>query len=309
MSTCCCDKGVQRFLGSELPFRPAKDCRYHIISVPYEDNVSYGGGTSRGPAAILEASDQLEAWDGESVPGDDGIFTGPVVDCTGSAEAVLGRIERATAAALDLGNCPVLLGGEHTVTLGALRAIARRRKKQGLPKFGLVQFDAHGDLRNTYEDTPYSHGSVMRRACDLEIPLMQIAVRSLCLEEVEFRKSYGVHHLDAAEFSRLGGLAAASRPDFKLLPDDFPEEIYITFDIDALDASLMPATGTPDPGGLTWYEALRLLELTVQGRRVIGLDLVEVAPMPGYHAAEFTAAKLLYYLMGIIQRHEKRAAR
>ena len=309
MSTCCCDKGVQRFLGSELPFRPAEECRYHIISVPYEDNVSYGGGTSRGPAAILEASDQLEAWDGESVPGDDGIFTGPVVDCTGSAEAVLGRIERATAAALELGNCPVLLGGEHTVTLGALRAIARCRKARGLPKFGLVQFDAHGDLRNTYEDTPYSHGSVMRRACDLEIPLMQIAVRSLCLEEVEFRKSYGVHHLDAAEFSRLGGLAAASRPDFKLLPDDFPEEIYITFDIDALDASLMPATGTPDPGGLTWYEALRLLELTVQGRRVIGLDLVEVAPMPGYHAAEFTAAKLLYYLMGIIQRCAGKAAR
>ena len=308
MSTCCC-KDTQRFLGSELPFRPAEECRYHIISVPYEDNVSYGGGTSRGPAAILEASDQLEAWDGESVPGDDGIFTGPVVDCTGSAEAVLGRIERATATALELGNCPVLLGGEHTVTLGALRAIARCRKARGLPKFGLVQFDAHGDLRNTYEDTPYSHGSVMRRACDLEIPLMQIAVRSLCLEEVEFRKSYGVHHLDAAEFSRLGGLAAASRPDFKLLPDDFPEEIYITFDIDALDASLMPATGTPDPGGLTWYEALRLLELTVQGRRVIGLDLVEVAPMPGYHAAEFTAAKLLYYLMGIIQRHEGKAVR
>ena len=309
MSTCCCNKGVQRFLGSELPFRPAEECRYHIISVPYEDNVSYGGGTSRGPAAVLEASDQLEAWDGESVPGDDGIFTGPVVDCTGSAEAVLGRIERATAAALELGNCPVLLGGEHTVTLGALRAIARYRKKRGLPKFGLVQFDAHGDLRNTYEDTPYSHGSVMRRACDLEIPLMQVAVRSLCLEEVEFRKSYGVNHLDAAQFSRLGGLAAASRPDFKLLPDDFPEEIYITFDIDALDASLMPATGTPDPGGLTWYEALRLLELTVQGRRVIGLDLVEVAPMPGYHAAEFTAAKLLYYLMGIIQRHEGKAVR
>ena len=110
MSTCCC-KDTQRFLGSELPFRPAEECRYHIISVPYEDNVSYGGGTSRGPAAIVEASDQLEAWDGESVPGDDGIFTGPVVDCTGSAEAVLGRIERATDTALELGNCPVLLGG------------------------------------------------------------------------------------------------------------------------------------------------------------------------------------------------------
>ena len=297
--SCCCKCENRRFMGSELPLRPAADCRYRIISVPYEDNVSYGGGTSRGPAAIIEASDQLEAWDGESIPGDDGIFTGPIVDCTGSPEAVLARIERAVAEALAANNIPVILGGEHTVTLGALRALARKRSGK---KFGVVQFDAHGDLRNTYEDTPYSHGSVMRRACDLGLSLMQVAVRSLCLEEVNFRKTYGVSHLDAAEFSRLGGLAAASRPDFKLLPDDFPQDIYITFDIDALDASLMPATGTPDPGGLSWYEALKLLELTVAGRNVIGLDLVEVAPMPGYHAAEFTAAKLLYYLMGIIQR-------
>ena len=304
MSHSPCLTQPRRFLQSELPLRPAEDCRYHLISVPYEDNVSYGGGTSLGPAAILEASDQLEAWDGESIPGDDGIFTGPVVDCTGSAEAVLGRIERAVSAALTLGNCPVLLGGEHTVTLGALRAIARSRA--GQPKFGVVQFDAHGDLRNTYEDTPYSHGSVMRRACDLGLPLMQIAVRSLCTEEVDFRKAYGVNHLDAAAFSRLGGLSAISQPGFKLLPDDFPPDFYVTFDIDALDASLMPATGTPDPGGLSWYDALRLLELTVQGRRVIGLDLVEVAPMPHYHAAEFTAAKLLYYFFGIIQRHALR---
>ncbi len=300
MSNCFCHHQPRRFLGSELPLRAAEDCRYHIISVPYEDNVSYGGGTSLGPAAVIEASDQLEAWDGESIPGEDGIFTGPTVDCTGSPEVVLGRIERAVAAALDFGNIPVLLGGEHTVTLGALRAIARRR--EGQKKFGVVQFDAHGDLRNTYEGTPYSHGSVMRRACDLGLPLMQIAVRSLCLEEVEFRKTYGVHHLDAAALSSLGGLAAISRPEFRLLPDDFPEDIYVTFDIDALDASLMPATGTPDPGGLSWYEALRLLELAVTGRRVIGLDLVEVAPMPHYHAAEFTAAKLLYYFMGIMQR-------
>lgn len=296
----CLKSEAPRFLGSELPLRPAEDCRYQIISVPYEDNVSYGGGTSLGPSAVIEASDQLESWDGESTPGKDGIFTGPVIDCTGSPEAVLARIERAVSSAMDTKNIPVLLGGEHTVTLGALRAIARRRKGK---KFGVIQFDAHGDLRNTYEGTPYSHGSVMRRACDLGLSLMQIAVRSLCLEEVEFRKTYGVHHLDAAEFSRLGGLRAAAEPGFKLLPDDFPEDIYITFDIDALDASLMPATGTPDPGGLSWYEALRLLELAVAGRNIIGLDLVEVAPMPGYHAAEFTAAKLLYYMMGIIQRH------
>ncbi len=293
----------RRFLQSELPFRPAEDCRYHLISVPYEDNVSYGGGTSHGPAAIIEASDQLESWDGESIPGADGIFTGPVIDCQGEPEEVLGRISDAAAHALSIGSLPVVLGGEHTVTLAPLRALLKHRNGE---KFGVVQFDAHGDLRDTYNGTPYSHGSVMRRSCDLNLPLMQIAVRSLSPEEVDFRKEYGVHHLDAADLSRLGGLAAISQPNFKLLPPGFPEDIYVTFDIDALDASLMPATGTPDPGGLSWYEALKLLELTVKGRRVIGFDLVEVAPIPHYHAAEFTAAKLLYYFMGIIQRHALR---
>ncbi len=249
-----------RFLASELDDMTPDRARFHVIPVGYEESVSYGGGTAAGPAAILAASDQLELWDGESVPAELGIHTAPAVDCSGGAEAVLDRIEAATSMALSHGGLPVLLGGEHTVTLGALRALHRQHGT-----FGIVQFDAHADLRDSYGGTPYSHAAVMRRAvADLGLPLFQIGVRALCR--------------------------------------DFPERIYVTFDVDGLDPSIMPATGTPVPGGLGWYDARRCLELAMAGRRVLGFDVVELAPMPGFHAADFAAARLVYDIMGLVQR-------
>ncbi|BFR49795.1 agmatinase [Nitratidesulfovibrio sp. HK-II] len=280
-----------RFLASELDDVAPDGARFHVIPVGYEESVSYGGGTAAGPAAILAASDQLELWDGESVPADLGIHTAPAVDCCGGAEAVLARIEAATATALSHGGLPVLLGGEHTVTLGALRALHRQ-----YGTFGVIQFDAHADLRDSYGGTPYSHAAVMRRAvADLGLPLFQIGVRALCREEVDCRAALGVGHLDAAALARHG------IPD-PLLPPDFPERIYVTFDVDGLDPSIMPATGTPVPGGLGWYDARRCLELVMAGRQVLGFDVVELAPMDGFHAADFAAARLVYDIMGLVQR-------
>lgn len=281
----------RRFLASELDHAAPDKARFHVIPVPYEESVSYGGGTAAGPAAILAASDQLELWDGESAPADLGIHTTPAVDCSGGAGAVLERIEAATATALSHGGLPVLLGGEHTVSLGALRALRRLRGR-----FGVIQFDAHADLRDRYGGTPYSHAAVMRRAVgDLGLPLFQIGVRALCREEVDYRALLGIGHLDAAALARHG------IPD-PLLPPDFPERIYVTFDLDGLDPAIMPATGTPVPGGLGWYDARRCLERAMTGRRVLGFDVVELAPIPGLHAADFTAARLVYDIMGIVQR-------
>ncbi len=283
-----------RFLASELDDVAPAGARFHVIPVPYEESVSYGGGTAAGPAAILAASDQLELWDGESVPAELGIHTAPAVDCSGGAEAVLARIEAATATALSHGGMPVLLGGEHTVTLGALRALHRQCDTFG--PFGVVQFDAHADLRDSYGGTPYSHAAVMRRAvADLGLPLFQIGVRALCREEVDCRAALGIGHLDAAALARHG------IPD-PLLPPGFPERIYVTFDVDGLDPSIMPATGTPVPGGLGWYDARRCLELAMAGRQVLGFDVVELAPMEGFHAADFAAARLVYDIMGLVQR-------
>lgn len=280
------------FLASEFDPQPEDKAFFHIIPVPYEASVSYGGGAAHGPQALLEASQQLEAWDGISSPGELGLYTAPAVDCAGDAQTVLGRIEAAVAKALRHSAVPVMLGGEHTVTLGALRALAAA----GGEPFGVVQFDAHADLRDEYEGNIYSHASVMCRAVkDLGLPLAQFGCRDFCRAEVENRRLCGVTSWDAATLAREG---LPARP----LPEAFPRRVYVTFDVDGLDGSIMPATGTPSPGGLGWYDALTLLERCMAGREVIGCDVVELAPIAGLHFADFTAAKLTHAIMGMIQR-------
>lgn len=279
------------FLDSEYAPRAPREAAFHIIPVPLEQSVSYGGGTARGPLAILEASRQLEAWDGISAPGESGFYTAPAVDCSGPVETVLERIEAVVRQARDCRACPVLLGGEHTVTLGALRALAAAGEA-----FGVVQFDAHADLRPSYEGSIYSHACVMHRAvADLGLPLVQFAVRDMSREEAAVRRQYGVVHHDADRLAREG------LPESPL-PADFPRRLYISFDVDGFDASLMPATGTPSPGGLFWHEAIRLVERCLPGREIIGLDVVELAPIAGLHHADFTAAKLVHSLMGFARR-------
>jgi agmatinase len=279
------------FLESEFAPAAPQDALFHIIPVPYEASVSYGGGTAQGPEAILAASSQLEAWDGISAPGELGLYTAPPVCCAGSAEQVMLNIEAAVSASLEHKAIPVLLGGEHSISYGAFAALC----KQGEP-FGIVQFDAHCDLRNAYEGQKHSHASVMYLAVsELHLPLVQLGNRDFCREEVAVRERYSVVHYDAA------ALFAQGLPQ-QPLPADFPKNIYISFDVDGLDAALMPATGTPSPGGLGWYEALSLLERCIQGRRVIGCDVVELAPIPHLHYANFTAAKLVHALLGMIQR-------
>lgn len=280
---------MNRFLASELEEQKPEECRYQVVPVPFEATVSYGGGTAQGPSAILEASDQLELWDGESIPAEEGIYTHEAVNCSGNAEEVVKNIEEAVSKAAEYG-LPVVLGGEHTVTLGALRAL---KKKHGT--FGIVQFDAHADLRDAYEGDPYSHASVMRRALDLELPVFQLGVRAFCTEEVDARTKYNVQYIDAKQ------LALNPLPD-TLLPDDFPKKIYITFDVDGLDPSVIRATGTPVPGGIMWWQAITLLEKAVHNRTVIGCDVVELAPQEGDHASDFAAAQLVYSMLGIIQR-------
>lgn len=276
------------FLASEYPPVPPEKAGFYVIPCPWERSVSYGRGTADGPGAILEASQELEAIEYGMAPGEAGIHTMQPINCEGAPEAVLCRIEAAVEQALKHGAIPVLLGGEHTVTLGALRALHQTGKR-----FGLVQFDAHADLRNEYKGDRYSHAAVMRRALEeMEIPLVQIAVRDISREEAEVREHYGITHYDAYFLARAG------LPE-KPLPEDFPKEIYISFDVDGLDSSLMPATGTPSPGGLNWREAQFVLEACVRDRIVAGLDVVELAPIPMLHHANFTAAKLTHLLMAL----------
>lgn len=279
------------FLGSEIEQPELEQARFHILPIPFERTVSYGGGTGKGPAAIIEASHQLEVWDGKSNPSILGIYTHEAVDCRGDAGAVIERIAKATRDILSLGAIPVGIGGEHTVSWGIIKGYL----DAGIEDFGVVQIDAHADLRHAYEDDLLSHASVMKRVVEAGLPLFQLGVRAYCEEEMSAREAFGVDYMDAED------LVPGNVSDFTL-PTDFPEKVFFTLDIDGLDPSIFPSTGTPVPGGLGWYQTLSLFESVARQRKLIGFDLLEFAPIPGFHAYEFAASQLLYKMMGIAQR-------
>jgi agmatinase len=283
------------FLASEMVEKPSPDSAlFHVIPVPLEQSVSYGKGTKDGPSAILEASQQLEAWDGRSTPLELGIHTTAFMDCSGEISRVLQRIRKQTAVALESGKIPVLLGGEHTVTLGALKAVCAFFTEP----VGLFQLDAHADLRESYEGSRYNHACLARRAhADLGMELFQFGVRALSLGEWIYREKHHIAHLDAAPFYQSGSRECCP------LPPAFPEKIYLTLDVDGLDPSVIRATGTPVPGGPGWHDTLAVIEKVIQGRMVVGFDVVELAPRAEDHASSFAAALLVYSVMGLIQRN------
>lgn len=281
----------RHFLASEFPNATAARAAFHIIPVPMELSVSYGAGASRGPAAILDASGQLEAHDRGIRPGAAGIHTQAAVQLPrkADAEAWLAAITASVARALAVKARPLILGGEHTVTLGTARAFAAARRK-----IGFVHFDAHADLRDRYEGSPFSHACVMRRVVEMGFPVAQFGTRATSEDEQTFRSSHPL--LTAFDADRLTGPALPRR----LLPARFPKRIYMSFDVDALDPAQMPATGTPVVGGLFWRQAMALLDRIAQGRTIVGADVVELAPIPGLHHADFTAAQLVHRLLALM---------
>lgn len=274
------------FLDSELTdAERAEDALFRVIPMPLERTVSYGAGTAAGPGAIIEASNELERGVVGVEPCARGIVTEPAVECEGPLPDVMDRLAARTEAAVRAGAVPVTLGGEHSLTFGAVTGVARALGR--MP--GIVQIDAHADLREAYQGERHSHASVMHLLAEDGARIAQFGVRALSAEEEESRKRNDVIHVDAEELVTENILAVD-------LPPDFPDEVYVTFDVDGLDPSQMPATGTPVPGGLGYYQALRLVEHALAGRKLVGLDVVELAPN-GQTAWDFTAAQITYRLM------------
>jgi agmatinase len=241
-----------------------------------------------GPKALVDASLNIELYDHEldMEPARAGVFTHPELPVSvGDPARMLDKIERQVAEVVAQEKFPIVLGGEHTVSLGAIRALARQTE------FTVVSLDAHGDLRDSYQDSPYSHACFLRRAAE-SAQCCVIGVRSISRQELDFAREIGLPILFAHQLAKGSGL------DFSFLP----ERIYVSIDVDVLDPSVMPSTGTPEPGGLSWYDATTILECLVEGRRVVGFDLVELCPQPGNHSPDFTAAKLVYRLMGLVLR-------
>lgn len=282
------------FLQSETGITKAETSLFHILPVPLEKTVSYGKGTSMGPAAILDASQQLEGFDGISVPLIDGIYTHSPIDCSGDSTDVLVETEKAVSEILKENKIPVILGGEHTISYAPAVAM-----KKHFGHIGIVHFDAHADLRDELDGTKYSHACVMRRIHERHIPLIQIGTRSYSTEELQYRKEHKdiIFH-DASGIYREKKFTLA-------FPDDFPDDIYISVDVDGLDPSVIPHTGTPVPGGLLWYDFFSFLESIPETKRIRGFDLVELAPDKNSAVSDFAAAQIVYNMIGIISRRLK----
>ena len=259
-----------------------------VLPVPYDFSTSYQGGTRWGPDAILAASRNMELWDDElGATYRSGIHTLPPLEPTAlGPEAMTERVETAVGWMLDHGKLPAILGGEHSITAGATRAAARR-----FPKLSVLQLDAHADMREEYLDSPYSHACVMRRIRE-RVPASSVGIRSLSEEEAEYLGKHPAPIWSTRQFRALQG-------NWAPILDSLGDEVFVTFDLDALDPGILPATGTPEPGGLDWFEAVDLLRAVSERSRIVGFDVLELAPIPGQIASDFLAARLVYRLIGL----------
>ncbi len=266
------------------------DARAVVIPFGLEASVSYGGGTAAGPQAILEASHQLELFDDElwrEAYLDYGIAAVPEPKIASSVAEALDQLATLVGEVLDAGKLPFVLGGEHSLTAGAIRPFVKRFPKDLV----VLQLDAHWDLRDGYLGEPYSHAAAMRRVLDQpgheDVTLVSVGIRGFSEPEARYYEANRHRcHVHMGLDQMRWDVAAIVAP-LKGRP------VYITFDIDALDSHVMPATGTPVPGGMSYLQALAILRAAVDAsERIVGMDLVEFAPIAGFHSYDFTAAQL-----------------
>jgi agmatinase len=282
------DHGAPMAFGGAMPImRSFEESRVVILPVPVDRTTSYVSGTRNGPREILEASSHMELWDeeiGADVHGV-GIFTLPAMELPfGELSPLMDEIRRVATEVLSLDKFLVTLGGEHSITPPLVAAAAARFK--GL---SVLQIDAHADLRDCYMGTPHNHACAMRRSLDYA-RLTQVGIRSMSTEEAEAAPG-----LNTTIF-----YDATMRRDPQWIDrvvDSLAGPVYITIDVDGLDPAIMPATGTPEPGGLSWYEILALLRATIARKTVVACDVVELSPLPGLMAPNFLCAKLIYKIL------------
>jgi agmatinase len=275
----------RNFAGIREPYSLLERARIVVLPVPYDSTVDWHGGQRDGPRAIMDASQNLEFYDQEldQETFRVGIHTllelQPAMD---SPARMVSRVERAVGWILEKKKFPVLLGGEHSITVGAVRAFIRR-----YPDLSVLQMDAHADLRQSYLGSRYSNACAARRLMEL-CPVVGVGIRSLSSEEHAYMKMKGLRYFPPGDIAIGDVLASLSA------------QVYITIDLDVLDPAIMAAVGSPEPGGLGWGESLALLRAVAGAKEVVGFDLVELCPGQGPAACAFTAAKLAYKLMGYV---------
>ena len=286
---------VMPYLGSELA-ATYDAAKVVILPIPYEATTTYRRGCENGPDAILSASHQVEYYDEEldwEIGRDVGIYTNEAIADTRSqkvsAEQMLQVTQETVYKLIQDDKFVVALGGEHSITTGVVAAY-----RQAYPDepFTVVQIDAHGDLRHEYEGSIHNHACVMRRIVDMGLPTVQIGIRAICKEEADLMKEKNLTVFRAREI--------ATQPDWmeRAIASIPTQKVFLTIDLDGIDPTLIPGVGTPEPGGLNWYALILFLRKVIENHQVIGLDIMELAPIVDSVVSQFTAAKLLYKLIG-----------
>jgi N1-aminopropylagmatine ureohydrolase len=268
--------------------------RVVILPVPLDRTTSYVSGTRNGPHEILVASSHMELWDEETQTDvhSIGIYTLPEMEFPfASMDEVVCEIRRVASELVNRGKFPLVLGGEHSITPAVVGAVAAKH-----PGLSVLQIDAHADLRDSFMGTPHNHACAMRRTLDFA-PTTQVGIRSLSPEEAAAAPT-----LRTTIFYDYNMRADPRWID--RVVESLTDTVYITIDVDGFDPAIMPATGTPEPGGLSWYETLALLRAVIERRTVVGCDIVELSPMAGNVAPNFLCAKLIYKILSYRFRHE-----
>jgi agmatinase len=279
----------ETFAGLEPSYSDFKRARAVVLPVPYDGTSEWRSGSRHGPQAIIDASQYLELYDLEldreiyKI----GICTLPQVEpVLSSPQNMVDRVYQVVKGLIRRQKLVVMLGGEHTLSLGAVRAF-----KEAFPKLSVLQLDAHADLRDEYLGTKYSQACVMRRISEF-CPSSQVGVRSLSWEEKQF--------LTQGKLMPFYMSDLASNKAIDRVVDSLSEDVYITIDVDVLDPSIMPAVGTPEPDGMSWRQLLDIIEPVVFQKRVVGFDLVEFCPGERPNSCAFLLAKLAYKLIGCV---------
>jgi len=273
-------KNPSRFLDIEPKYYDYRKANFVVIPVPHELTTTYGKGTKKGPAAILRASQMVENFDDElqyETCAKTPIYT--LKPCG------IKRLPLIIKKVLDDRKIPVILGGEHSLTPHAVKTIAEKYKS-----LSVLQFDAHTDLRNEYQGSKNSHACAMRRVLEI-CPVVQAGIRSISEEEYGFARKTG----------QINKIHWANKIELvEKIENQLTQHVYLTIDADVFDPSVIPATGTPEPGGMFWYEILDILSRICREKKIIGFDVVELAPIKGQPASDFTIARLIYKIMGYI---------
>lgn len=278
------------FLKHTVPLEQAK---FLILPIPYEHTTSYGTGTKYGPEAIIKASQYLELFDEELglEPYREGIHTlEPIAFDKSGSEHAIEKIYETVRKLPIKDKFLISFGGEHSITYPIVKAFSEK-----FPRITVLQIDAHSDLREAYEGTIYSHGSVMARIKDT-VDIVQVGIRSQSKEEYDFIRQRGLHtfYMHTIRRDTLWK---------EHVIDSLGDNVYLTIDLDGFDPSVAPAVGTPEPGGLLWYDVVDLIHMITNKRHLIGCDIMELAPVQSSTITDFLAAKLAYKIIGCIPSH------